>query len=490
MAIAEFSWSESKDQAALPGINGIGLKLNDEILISNIRWFIAFRWVLIAALILFEVLVLSASDTLVQFGISEQKDWPIAIIAVLSLANIAYIYALDHCRPCKYNSPSINLWVQIIVDLVCLSVVVHYIGSTSTPISFFYVLHIALACIFFSTRESLYVTILVCIMDTIVILFENFLFTQIPISTLISNHLSAESIQRDGAILWMFFLDILFFVVWYVVSRLSLIVRAHEHRLLDAYKQINQTQTEKDQYAVLMTHQLKSPLDAIRSKINLIKGGYCGEASPGVTDALDKIDTRAQSMATLILDLLRLERLKDTCLSTAVLESVDIETTLHNCIEKLIPVANSKQVAIYVSIDNFICKVIPDQLEILLENIITNAITYSYDNSSIEITSEINKSNQSASIIVTDHGIGIENKDLPNIFNEYFYSPRASLHNKASSGIGLSIVRIAAENNKLQIKVVSEPGTGTSFTVIFNNIQLPSDQQEFNRKPLTKVSLS
>ena len=490
MAIAEFSWSESKDQAALPGINGIGLKLNDEILISNIRWFIAFRWVLIAALILFEVLVLSASDTLVQFGISEQKDWPIAIIAVLSLANIAYIYALDHCQPCKYNSPSINLWVQIIVDLVCLSVVVHYIGSTSTPISFFYVLHIALACIFFSTRESLYVTILVCVMDTIVILFENFLFTQIPISTLISNHLSAESIQRDGAILWMFFLDILFFVVWYVVSRLSLIVRAHEHRLLDAYKQINQAQTEKDQYAVLMTHQLKSPLDAIRSKINLIKGGYCGEASPGVTDALDKIDTRAQSMATLILDLLRLERLKDTCLNTAVLESVDIETTLHNCIEKLIPVANSKQVAIYVSIDNFICKVIPDQLEILLENIITNAITYSYDNSSIEITSEINKSNQSASIIVTDHGIGIENKDLPNIFNEYFYSPRASLHNKASSGIGLSIVRIAAENNKLQIKVVSEPGTGTSFTVIFNNIQLPSDRQEFNRKPLTKVSLS
>lgn len=490
MAIAEFSWSESKGQAALPGINGIGLKLNDEILISNIRWFIAFRWVLIAALILFEVLVLSASDTLVQFGISEQKDWPIAIIAVLSLANIAYIYALDHCRPCKYNSPSINLWVQIIVDLVCLSVVVHYIGSTSTPISFFYVLHIALACIFFSTRESLYVTILVCIMDTIVILFENFLFTQIPISTLISNHLSAESIQKDGAILWMFFLDILFFVVWYVVSRLSLIVRAHEHRLLDAYKQINQAQTEKDQYAVLMTHQLKSPLDAIRSKINLIKGGYCGEASPGITDALDKINTRAQSMATLILDLLRLERLKDTCLNTAVLESVDIETTLHNCIEKLIPVANSKQVAIYVSIDNFICKVIPDQLEILLENIITNAITYSYDNASIEITSEINKSNQSASIIVTDHGIGIENKDLPNIFNEYFYSPRASLHNKASSGIGLSIVRIAAENNKLQIKVVSEPGTGTSFTVIFNNIQLPSDQQEFNRKPLTKVSLS
>ncbi|WP_256206117.1 sensor histidine kinase [Nitrosomonas oligotropha] len=107
--------------------------------------------------------------------------------------------------------------------------------------------------------------------------------------------------------------------------------------------------------------------------------------------------------------------------------------------------------------------------------IITNAITYSHDNTAVEITSVINQRDRSASITITDHGIGIENKDLPNIFNEYFYSPRAALHNKATSGIGLSIVRIAAENNKLKIKVTSEPGAGTSFTVVFNDIELPDD---------------
>lgn len=484
MAITEFSWNKPSNQSVLLEIKGDRLKLSDDVLISNIRWFISFRWVLIAALILFEVLVLLASDTLTQLGINEQQNWPIIVIMVLSFANITYIYALDYCKPSKYNSPSINLWLQIIVDLVCLSVVVHYIGSTSTPIPFFYVLHIALACIFFSTRESLYVTILVCVMDTIVIFIDNFVFTQIPLSALIGTHLSTDNMHRDSALLWMFSLDILFFVVWYVVSRLSLIVRAHEHHLLDAYRQINQAQVEKDQYAVLMTHQLKSPLDAIRSKINLIKGGYCGDASQGVNEALDKIDNRAQSMSGLILDLLRLERLKDTCLNTAVFESIDIQTALQKCIEKLTPVANSKQVVLNVSIGNFICKVIPDQLEILLENIIANAITYSHHNTSVEITSEINRRNQTASITITDHGIGIENKDLPNIFNEYFYSPRAALHNKASSGIGLSIVRIAAENNQLKIKVASEPGTGTSFTIIFNNIELPVDKRGLNQAPL------
>jgi signal transduction histidine kinase len=475
MATTEFSWNKSNIQNISLELIGEKLKLSDDVLISNIRWFITFRWVLIATLVFFEILMLSASDALAQLGISEQQKWPIAVIIVLALANIAYIFALNHGKPSKYNSPSVNLWVQIIVDLVCLSVVVHYIGSTTTPISFFYVLHIALACIFFSTRESLYVTILVCLMDTVVIVIDNFLVTQAPLSTLISNHILSESSRRDGAIVWMFFLDTLFLIVWYVVSRLSLIVRAHERHLLDAYKQINQAQVEKDQYALLITHQLKSPLDAIRSKINLINEGYLGETTPEVSTALVQMDVRAKNMSSLILDLLRLERLKDTCLDTAVFESVDIQTALQKCIEKITPVANSKNVVLNLSIENFICKVIPDQLGILLENIITNAITYSHDNGSVEITSTVNRLNQSAEITITDHGIGIDNKDLPNIFNEYFYSPRAALHNKATSGIGLSIVRIAAENNKLRIKVASEPGMGTTFTVIFSNIELPDE---------------
>ncbi len=187
MASTEFSWDKPNTQSVLLEIKGDKLKLSDDVLISNIRWFITFRWILVAILVFFEILMLSASDALMQLGISEQQKWPIAIIIVLIVANIAYIFALDHCKPSKYNSPSINLWIQIIVDLICLSVVVHYIGSTSTPISFFYVLHIALACIFFSTRESLYVTILVCFMDSIVIIIDNFLITQAPLSTLINS---------------------------------------------------------------------------------------------------------------------------------------------------------------------------------------------------------------------------------------------------------------------------------------------------------------
>jgi signal transduction histidine kinase len=475
---AKFFWDKTKTSSATPEKSVKRSKLSDEILISNIRWFILIRWGIIGALVLLKILAIYVPDTLMQFGVIEHEYWPVALVLVLSLANFSYFYALNHCKPSKLNSPSVNLWAQIIIDLLCLSIVVHYVGSTASPASFFYVLHIALACIFFSTRESLLVAIMVCVMYTLVLLLENSLLINVSQATLISPNFSADSQHRNSVLLWMVALDVLFLIVWYVVSRLSLVVRTHESHLRDAYQRINQAQVEKDQYAVLMTHQLKSPLDAIRSKINLINAGYCGDVSSEANETLIDIDRRAKTMSSLILDLLRLERLKETCLDTAELKPIDIKQTIQNCIDKLTPVANAKQIALNISVENFIYRGIPDQLEMLLENIIANAINYSHDNTTVEITSEIDQADSSANLTITDHGIGIESKDLPNIFNEYFYSPRAALHNKASSGIGLSIVKIAAENNKLQIKVASKPGVGTSFTVIFKGIQFPTDATE------------
>ncbi|PTN12381.1 sensor histidine kinase [Nitrosomonas aestuarii] len=474
MADAKFTWDKTQTPIAFSLKNECASKLSDDILISNIRWFIIFRWGVISALILLHILALLMPDSLIQFRIIEENNWPIAITLVLGIANLFYIFALDHCKPGKFNTPSINLWSQIIIDLICLSVVVHYVGSTATPAPFFYILHIALACIFFSTLESLLVAVIVSIMYTIVLLTEYSLAMQIPQSILIDPSVTHDGISKNLMFFWMFALDILFFTVWYLVSRLSLVVRAHEIQLAEAYKRINQAQQEKDQYAVLMTHQLKSPLDAIRSKINLIKGGYCGEVPSDLKETLLKIDLRATNMAGLILDLLKLQRLKETCLCTAEIQPVNIQHSLQKCVDKLTPVINNKAITLNVSLNNFIFQGIPDQVEILFENIISNAIAYSHKNGSVEITSDLDIKNKSATLTIIDHGIGIDSDDLPNIFNEYFYSPRAALHNKASSGVGLSIVKIAAENNNLHINVTSEPGEGTAFTIIFPEIQIPA----------------
>jgi signal transduction histidine kinase len=466
MAIAEFSWNLS-EKNRFPSIAATGSKLSDEVLIDNARWFIIFRWAVIAVLLLFQILALIASDKLTKIGITQQQGWPFALTAVLCIANITYIYALDFCQQTKYNCPSINIWAQIIVDLLCLSVVVHYLGSIATPAPFFYVLHIALSCIFFSTMESLIVTVLVCAMYAVVLLIENPLLFMAPQSVPMEPGTSVLSPLKINILLWMVTLNLLFVTLWYVVSRLAIVVRIHERQLMDAYEQISRTQVEKDRYAVLMTHQLKAPLDAIRSKINLIKGNYCGEVSAEINEVISKIDSRAAGMAGLILDVLKLERLKAAARDNNAREHVSIEAVIRKCVDKLKPIANSRRIDIKASTEDFVVEGIPNQLEILFENIISNAIAYSYDGTSVEISSSIDKSCSCAVVTVIDYGIGIGEKDLHHIFDEYFYTPRAALHNRTSSGIGLSIVKTVAENNQLRIKVSSEQNVGTAFSVVF-----------------------
>lgn len=475
MAVAEFSWDGSKNRFAFPGAGVARSKLSDEVLIGNARWFIIFRWAVIALLILFQIFALIASETLTTIGITHQQGWPVAVTAILSLANIFYIYALDFRPQTKYNSPAINIWAQIVIDLLCLSVVVHFAGSIGTPAPFFYVLHIVLSCIFFSTVESLIVTVVVCGLYAIVLLIENPLLFLAPQSVLIDSGAAEVTPLKVNILLWMVTLDVLFIIVWYVVSRLAIVVRTNERQLMDAYKQISQTQVEKDRYAVLMTHQLKAPLDAIRSKIGLVKGNYCGEVSPEIKDILGKIDDRAAGMAGLILDVLKLERLKAAARDPSNHECVNIGAVIRKCIDKLVPIARSRHIRINASNEDFLVECIPNQLEILFENIISNAIIYSYNGGAVEIVSSFNRQSLSTVVTVIDHGIGIGDKDLPHIFDEYFYAPRAALHNRTSSGIGLSIVKTVAENNKLHIKVSSEHEVGTAFSVLFQYAGNASD---------------
>lgn len=477
MAEIDFSWSNHNYQFNIAAAREEGHKLSNEILVENIRWFIIFRWAVVAGLILLEIFFLTASETLAWLGVRENQTWPFAISVILSGANFIYIYALDYSKSSRYNSPSINLWIQIIVDLICLSIVVHYVGSTATPAPFFYILHIVLACIFFSTIESLMVLVIVVVMYTIVLISESGMFIYVYQSIMVgAQAVPDESLSKGRVLLWMVSLNSLFMIVWYVVSRLSIVVRAHEQHLKEAMEQVKQAQFNKDQYGMLVTHQLKAPLDAIRSKINLINGGYCGEVSPDVKEVLARIDKRGAGMSRLILDMLRLERLKTSVHTREMMEPISVAAVIAKSIDKLEPVANARNVRLDHAIQDFWVAGIPDQVEIILENIISNAVTYSFDNASVEITSAANSQDATGIVTVTDHGIGIEEKDLPNIFNEYFYSSRAVVHNKSSSGIGLSLVKLAAKNNNIKIRISSVPNVGTTFTIVFQDI-LPSSER-------------
>jgi signal transduction histidine kinase len=104
------------------------------------------------------------------------------------------------------------------------------------------------------------------------------------------------------------------------------------------------------------------------------------------------------------------------------------------------------------------------QLNTLFANLIANAIVYSHENSQVEVT--VAGTPRGAGVRVADSGIGISEKAMPHIFEEYFRSPEAAQFNPLSTGLGLAIVKHIAQNLKLRVYVTSEQGKGTTFEVL------------------------
>ena len=75
-----------------------------------------------------------------------------------------------------------------------------------------------------------------------------------------------------------------------------------------------------------------------------------------------------------------------------------------------------------------------------------------------------------AVITIEDEGLGIPEDKLPNIFDEYYRTDEAVVHNKGSSGLGLTIVKNVAQIHDIKIKVESRPSSGTKFTLRFSLI--------------------
>ncbi|MEL1136515.1 HAMP domain-containing sensor histidine kinase [Desulfitobacterium sp. THU1] len=102
------------------------------------------------------------------------------------------------------------------------------------------------------------------------------------------------------------------------------------------------------------------------------------------------------------------------------------------------------------------------RLKQVLENLISNALKFTPENGTVSLTLHSEGSN--AVIEIKDTGLGIDSEDLPKIFSRYYYSKQGD--NSQSSGLGLSIASEIIKAHQGEIRVFSEVGNGSTFTVI------------------------
>ena len=117
-------------------------------ILENIKWYCRIRWMVITVFLIFGLLSFFP-EFFQHISIKPYQKYPFIIALILALANVIFLFHTWLTSNSKsLRDLKINLWSQIIFDLLILTVVVHFIGSLETNIPFAYLFHIVLACVF------------------------------------------------------------------------------------------------------------------------------------------------------------------------------------------------------------------------------------------------------------------------------------------------------------------------------------------------------
>lgn len=215
-----------------------------------------------------------------------------------------------------------------------------------------------------------------------------------------------------------------------------------------------------------ISHDLKTPLTAIRGYVEGILDGVASSPQK-VRDYLTTIYNKTNDMTKLIDELLYYSRVSGNEFSYNF-EKTNVKEFFDNYVKDLYLELDTIKINFSYSANVDVDTVIDidrEQIKRALNNIVANAVKY-MDKEDPEIHFRVKETMDAINIRISDNGRGIDEKDLPHIF-ERFYRSDASRNTKlGGSGIGLSIVKKVIENHEGSVVAISKSGVGTDIDIV------------------------
>jgi signal transduction histidine kinase len=430
-----------------------------------VLWFVRLRWVAILVLCLFGAAGLVGRELFTRLDLRAPAGWPFLAAALLLLGNVGFLtHARRMADSAQHRGATHNLWTQIVTDLSILTVVVYFVGVLETSTAFLYLAHIVLACIFFPRRQSRTVLAIASVLYIGCVGLERLSMTA---PGLYRDPLLRQGMAGHPTFAWLSVLLALgvFFVVWFLASHLSELVRGREAELAEANRRLVVAQRDKTRHMLRTTHELKAPFAAIAANAQLLLRGSCGPLPDEAAEVVRRIATRCRRLAVEIQEMLQLANLQSADEQPAPVR-LDVAEIVRWAITRVGATAQERRVAVDERLESAHVVAVEDHLKMLMTNIIANAVVYSSEGGIVRI--QCRAEPQAGPVVtVEDEGIGITAEKLPRIFDDYYRTEEAVRHNKDSTGLGLAIVRHVALSHGIRVQVESAPGRGTRFTLRF-----------------------
>ncbi|NQZ21170.1 MAG: HAMP domain-containing histidine kinase [Colwellia sp.] len=216
---------------------------------------------------------------------------------------------------------------------------------------------------------------------------------------------------------------------------------------------------QKSSFIRHISHELKTPLAAIREGTELLYDNSVGELNAGQQEISKIIRSSVNRLQRLIEDLLDFNIVLDsTSLQDA--ETVELSSLIAQVLQQRTLDIKRKNLTVINELQRIKIKVNSKQLSVILDNLLSNAIKYSPINSQIKIA--CNVQNSQLNLSVTDYGLGISAEQQENIFDAFYQGTPAENSQIKGSGLGLTIVKELLMRLQGTIKVTSIVGKNSS----------------------------
>ena len=209
------------------------------------------------------------------------------------------------------------------------------------------------------------------------------------------------------------------------------------------------------------SHELKTPISAIKGCTEILLNGPHDEET--TTEFLSIIQNENERLERLVKDLILINRY-DFAQVKLKKQKLNLNELIGECILQVLTIANLKKQKIVLNAPQEVSfKGDYSKLQQSFLNLLTNAIHYSGDETTITIC--LMKEKRNIEIKVIDQGIGIPEKDLPHVFERFYRVDKARSRHTGGTGLGLSIVQSIIEAHGGTINVESLQDEGTTFTI-------------------------
>jgi len=419
------------------------------------KWLIRLRWLAILGLF-FGVVLLKIFQIGPQFSLNAMAIVGFFLIGM----NLLYLAYASAKTQFGMSSLVTLLNLQMVVDLILLTILIYLTGSEESPLSFFYVFHIILASIIFPGGFSYLYSLLVIMLYSGLLLLEQSSYVD-HICFFHGLHLTDD--PMDLVLIWSIF------VVTMLVSAYLAQNVTERHRRVTAklevanqkLQEVNETKTTFFRYA---SHEMKAPISTIQSTLMVIEDLLGDKADERALNMLNRAIGRTSETIGMLKDLADLTY--GNFQEMQQFESLSLRDLIKEIISDAKPNSDRKDQRLTFSATDAPFKYYGDSIALhkVFSNLISNAIRYTPESGNIIVS--LAKVDLNYVVRVKDDGQGIPASEQVNIFKEFYRTPTARKTISEGTGLGLAIVMRMVELHGGDIKVDSQEGVGSTFTVL------------------------